>query len=94
MIRLRTKLWVFFVCISLLLYGVAYMLYDNSQRSVEEYNRSFNRFLLLNNVSQQTDHVLDALNLYMNEKEPNHLGAFPRKEREAGSVFEKAEAGD
>lgn len=88
MIRLRTKLWVFFVCISLLLYGVAYMLYDNSQRSVEEYNRSFNRFLLLNNVSQQTDHVLDALNLYMNEKEPNHLGAFQEK-KEKLEAFSK-----
>ncbi|MFC4077012.1 sensor histidine kinase [Salinithrix halophila] len=71
MIRLRTKLWAFFLCVILLLYGVAYVLYDSSQQSVEEYNRNFKRFLLLNDVSQQTDQVLQALNTNLNEKSPN-----------------------
>ncbi|MDR6226862.1 sensor histidine kinase [Desmospora profundinema] len=76
MIRLRTKLWMFFLCMILLLYGVAYVLYNSSQQSVEEYNHQFNRFLLLNDVSQQTDQVLQRLNTYLGEKSPENQSSY------------------
>ncbi|HET7616556.1 MAG TPA: hypothetical protein VFK27_06290, partial [Bacillales bacterium] len=68
MIRIRTKLFLFLLVLVVLLNAVAYLLYQNGQRSISEYNQILNRFYLLNAISQQTTDVYEKLNTYLVEQ--------------------------
>ncbi|HET7627598.1 MAG TPA: sensor histidine kinase [Bacillales bacterium] len=78
MIRIRTKLFLFLLLLAALLNSVAYFLYQNGQRSIDEYNRVLQRFYLLNEVSQQTSAVFEQLNVYLAEQTPEAYGDYLR----------------
>lgn len=81
MIRIRTKLMVFFMALVLLLNGVAYFLYHNGQRSVDQYNHILQRLFLLNEVTQKTDAVYESLNVYIAEQTPEHYRQHLQKRK-------------
>ncbi|HEU5139235.1 MAG TPA: sensor histidine kinase [Bacillales bacterium] len=68
MIRIRTKLLIFLLVLVVLMNGVAFLLYQNNQHSISQYNRILNRFFLLNEVSQRTTDVYEKLNAYLVEQ--------------------------
>ncbi|MGE8203372.1 sensor histidine kinase [Heyndrickxia sp. NPDC080065] len=70
MIRIRTKLLIYFIILVALVNGVAFYLYDSSEKIMEEYHRSFGRFLLLNETAQQTNNVVEKMNAYIVKKDP------------------------
>ncbi|HET7578077.1 MAG TPA: sensor histidine kinase [Bacillales bacterium] len=70
MIHIRTKLLGFLFVIVVLMNSVAYILYQNGQHSIDEYNRILHRFFLLNEVSQKTNDVYESLNSYLVEQTP------------------------
>jgi len=76
MIRIRTKLILYFIILVVLVNGVAFYLYSSSEQIMREYDRSFQRFLLLNEISQQTNTLVEKMNAYIVEKEPVYLRQF------------------
>ncbi|MCM3239963.1 sensor histidine kinase [Heyndrickxia oleronia] len=70
MIRIRTKLLIYFIILVVLVNGVAFFVYDSSEKIMKEYNRSFGRFLLLNEIAQQTNTVVEKMNAYIVKKDP------------------------
>jgi sensor histidine kinase YesM len=81
MIRIRTKLMVFFIVLVLLLNAVAFLLYHNGQKSIDQYNFILQRLYLLNAISQKTDAVYQSLHIYMSEQTPeNHREHLERRQ--------------
>lgn len=76
MIRIRTKLILYFIILVVLVNGVAFYLYSSSEQIMREYDRSFQRFLLLNEISQQTNTLVEKMNAYIVEKDPVYLKEF------------------
>ncbi|KQL52579.1 histidine kinase [Heyndrickxia shackletonii] len=76
MIRIRTKLILYFIILVVLVNGVAFYLYSSSEQILREYDRSFQRFLLLNEISQQTNTLVEKMNAYIVEKDPVYLNEF------------------
>ncbi|MBS4174461.1 sensor histidine kinase [Bacillus sp. FJAT-49736] len=76
MIRIRTKLILYFIILVLLVNGVAFYLYSSSETIMREYDKSFQRFLLLNEISQQTNILVEKMNAYIVEKDPVYLRDF------------------
>lgn len=80
MIRIRTKLMVFFMVLVLLLNAVAFLLYHNGQKSIDQYNYILQRLYLLNEISQKTDAVYQSLHVYISEQTPeNHRTHLQRR---------------
>ncbi|WP_019415782.1 hypothetical protein [Paenisporosarcina sp. TG20] len=79
MIRIRTKLLIYFIIIVVLVNGVAFFLYDSSEDILDEYEASFERFLLLNEISQRTNVMVDYVNAYLVEKDKTYLEEFQRE---------------
>ncbi|MBL4952969.1 histidine kinase [Neobacillus sp. OS1-32] len=69
MMPIRIKLLLFFAVIVMLSTGVVFYLYDSSKNIMNEYNQSFQRFLLLNEISQQTNQTTEAVNAFIVEKD-------------------------
>ncbi len=76
MIRIRTKLILYFIILVVLVNAVAFYLYSSSEQIMREYDRSFQRFLLLNEISQQTNTLVEKMNAYIVEKDPAYLHEF------------------
>jgi len=76
MIRIRTKLMLFFLVIIFLTNAVAYFLFQNGQRSIDQYDQFLQRYFLVNKVSQTTDLVYIKLNDYMVEHSPEYYDAY------------------
>lgn len=70
MIRIRAKLLLFLLVLVLMMNAVAYVLYQNGQQSINQYNAIYNRFYLLNQVSQKTKQVYEVLNSYLEKQTP------------------------
>lgn len=69
MIRIRTKLLLYFAIIALLVNGVVFYLYNSSEYIMDEYDHSFQKFLLLNEISQQTTQMTEDVNAFIVEKD-------------------------
>lgn len=69
MIRIRTKLLLYFAIIVILVNGVVFYLYNSSKDIMDEYDHSFQRFLLLNEISQQTNKMTEFVNAFIVEKD-------------------------
>ncbi len=81
MIRIRTKIFLYFSVFVVLLNGVAFFIYESSENIVSEYDYSFKRLLLLNEISQQTNGMVEHLNAYLVEKEQHYLREYERQSR-------------
>ncbi|MFG6117939.1 MULTISPECIES: sensor histidine kinase [Thalassobacillus] len=71
--RIRTKIMIFVVLLVLLVNGVTFYLYQNSQHTIHKYHDSFQRFIILNQISQETATVYEEMNAYILEKSPEFL---------------------
>jgi sensor histidine kinase YesM len=65
MIHIKTKLMLFFIVLILLLSGLAFLLFQNNSRSIEQYNMVLNRFFLLNEIYQKTTQVNTSIQAYV-----------------------------
>jgi sensor histidine kinase YesM len=63
-----------------LLTSVGFFFYKSSEKLVMEYDDSFERFLLLNNISQRTNLITEKLQGYILDKEETYLKDY-RKEK-------------
>ncbi|MFC7441158.1 sensor histidine kinase [Laceyella putida] len=82
MIRIRTKIMIYSLILVVLLNSVAFFLFHNSQKSIDQYNELLQRFFLLNEVSQHTNNVYQALNAYLVERSPEHLARYKRERQQ------------
>lgn len=92
MIRIRTKLLAFFLVVVVLVNAVAFFLYVNGQRSIEQYNYILQRLYLLNEVSQRTDAVLQSLHVYLSEQTPKHYREHLKTRQALKAVQEKLDS--
>ncbi|GAE29680.1 sensor histidine kinase [Alkalihalobacillus hemicellulosilyticus] len=82
MITIRTKLLLYNMAIVFLLMSVTVFLAFNSNRTVTTYSTSFERFLILNEVSQLTNQSYELLNTYLTERDPVYLSEFEEYQAE------------
>jgi sensor histidine kinase YesM len=78
MIKIRTKLLIYFATLLLIMVAVSLMLYQNNKNAVSEYDDNFRRFLLLNEITQTTNAIYDKLTLYIIEDSPELLKEYTK----------------
>lgn len=78
--RIRSKLLLYFIVLVVLLTSVGLFFYNSSEKLVSEYDNSFERFLLLNDISQRTNLVTEKLHAYILDKDVPYLDQY-RKEK-------------
>lgn len=71
MITIRKKLLLYFLVFVVLFNVVSYSIYASSRQLVNEYHKSFQGFLLLNEISQQSAELYEEVNSYAIERD-NH----------------------
>ncbi|MGG3467568.1 histidine kinase [Neobacillus pocheonensis] len=71
--RIRSKLLLYFIVLVVLLTSVGFFFYNSSEKLVNEYDNSFEQFLLLNNISQKTNLITEKLHAYILEKDESYL---------------------
>jgi sensor histidine kinase YesM len=81
MIKIRTKLLLYFSIFILLLNGIVFFLYHSSEDIVNEYDYSMRRLLLFNEISQRTNQLVEQLNAYLTEKDERYLREYHRQHR-------------
>ena len=79
MIRIRTKMFLYFSVFVVLLNGVAFFIFESSKHIVSEYDYSFKRLLLLNEISQLTNGMVEQLSAYLAEKDERYLEEYNRQ---------------
>lgn len=78
MTSIRNKLLLYFLAFVVLFNLVSYSIYFSSTQFVEEYHGSFERFLLFNEITQQSTQIYEKINAYvveLNRLMMNHLKA-------------------
>ncbi|MFC0559154.1 sensor histidine kinase [Halalkalibacter alkalisediminis] len=73
MIKIRTKLLIYFVTLLFITITVTFSLYQNNRNTVNAYDENFRRFLLLNEITQTTNAIYEKLTLYIIEDSPDLL---------------------
>ena len=73
MITIRKKLLLYFLVFVVLFNVVSYSIYASSGQLVNEYHKSFQGFLLLNEISQQSAALYEGVNSYAIEREKSSL---------------------
>ena len=81
-VRIQTKLLLYFIVLVVLLSSITLFMYNNSEKIIAEYDNSFSRFLILNDISQQTNLVIEKLNGYVIEKDESFLHDYDREKRQ------------
>lgn len=76
MTSIRNKLLLYFLAFVLLFNVVSYSIYFSSSQMVSEYHGSFERFLLFNEISQQSTQVYEKINAYVVEKDPKFIDEY------------------
>lgn len=74
--RIKSKLLLYFIVLVVLLTSVGFFFYKSSENLVNEYDDSFERFLLLNDISQRTTVITENLNGYLVDKESTYLKEY------------------
>ena len=77
--RIRSKLLLYFIVLVVLLSSVGFFFYNSSEKLVTEYDDSFERFLLLNDISQRTNLMTEKLHAYILDKQPSYLRDFQKE---------------
>lgn len=76
MTSIRTKLLVYFLAFVFLFNIVSYSIYLSSSQIVSEYHGSFERFLLFNEITQQSTQIYEKINAYVVEKDEAYLKEY------------------
>ena len=71
--RIRSKLLVYFIVLVGLLTSIGLFFYNSSEKLVVEYDNSFERFLLLNDISQRTNVITEKMHAYILDKDEKYL---------------------
>jgi sensor histidine kinase YesM len=77
--RIRSKLLLYFIVLVVLLSTVGLIFYNSSEKLVVEYDDSFERFLLLNDISQRTNLISEKLRGYIVDKESSYLKDYKQE---------------
>ncbi|MFJ7727427.1 sensor histidine kinase [Neobacillus sp. NPDC097160] len=77
--RIRSKLLLYFIVLVVLLTTVGFIFYNSSEKLVTEYDGSFERFLLLNDISQRTNLLTEKLHAYILDKDESYLKDYRRE---------------
>ncbi|WP_040205193.1 sensor histidine kinase [Neobacillus jeddahensis] len=77
--RIKSKLLLYFIVLVVLLTTVGFIFYNSSEKLVTEYDESFERFLLLNDISQRSNLLTEKLHGYILDKENSHLKDYRRE---------------
>lgn len=78
---IQSKLLAFFLALLLLLSGVFALLHYGTQRSIALYDTIVQLFLLVNEISQRTQLLMQALNAYLVDKSPHILREYEQHKR-------------
>ncbi|MCM3767803.1 sensor histidine kinase [Neobacillus niacini] len=79
---IRTKIIVYSMVLVLLINLVALTLFQNSQKSVDEYNTILQRFFLLNEISVSTKAVYDSLDAYLLDNSMKKMDRYTYERQE------------
>lgn len=77
--RIKSKLLLYFIVLVVLLTSVGFFFYNSSEKLVIEYDRSFERFLLLNDISKRTNLITENLRGYLLDKETSYLKDYKKE---------------
>ncbi|MEH7375886.1 sensor histidine kinase [Neobacillus drentensis] len=77
--RIKSKLLLYFVVLVVLLTSVGFFFYNSSEKLVVEYEDSFERFLLLNDISKRTNLITENLRGYLLDKETSYLKDYKKQ---------------
>lgn len=77
--RIRSKLLLYFIVLVVLLTSVGFIFYNSSEKLVNEYDDSFERFLLLNDISQRTNRMTEKLHAYILDREGQYLTEYKKE---------------
>lgn len=77
--KIRSKLLFYFIVLVVLLTSVGFFFYKSSENLVIEYDDSFERFLLLNDISQRTNLITEKLQGYILDKESSYLKDYQKE---------------
>lgn len=76
MTSIRNKLLLYFLAFVVLFNLVSYSIYFSSTQFVEEYHGSFERFLLFNEITQQSTQIYEKINAYVVEKDMMYVDEY------------------
>ncbi|KKI89745.1 histidine kinase [Bacillus sp. SA1-12] len=76
MTKIRNKLLLYFLAFVVLFNIVSYSVYFSSSKMVSEYHSSFERFLLFNEITQQSTQIYEKINAYVVEKNPAFIEEY------------------
>jgi sensor histidine kinase YesM len=97
MTKIRNKLLVYFLAFVVLFNIVSYSIYLSSSQIVSEYHGSFERFLLFNEITQQSSQIYEKINSYVVEKDPAFIEEYEdikkRLQENNASLTEEAMTG-
>jgi sensor histidine kinase YesM len=85
-VSIRTKIIVYSMVLVLLINSVAYFLFQNSQKSGEEYNAILQRFFLLNDLSISTKAVYESIDDYLLDHSSDRLGSYSSEREKLKSL--------
>ena len=89
MIRIRTKLLLFFLFLIIVLNSIAYFLYKNEQDSIKQYDQFLSSFFLLNQVSQHTDTLYQSLETYLNGQSNADYNVYLEQRKQLKALQQK-----
>lgn len=77
--RIRSKLLLYFIVLVVLLSSVGFFYFKSNEKLVNEYDDGFERFLLLNDISQRTNFISKKLHAYILDKEELYLADYQKE---------------
>ncbi|MEH7073110.1 sensor histidine kinase [Neobacillus drentensis] len=77
--KIRSKLLLYFIVLVVLLTSVGFFFYKSSEKLMIEYDDSFERFLLLNDISKRTNLISENLRGYLLDKETSYLKDYKKE---------------
>jgi sensor histidine kinase YesM len=77
--KIKSKLLLYFIVLVVLLSSVGFFFYKSSEKLVIEYDNSFERFLLLNDISKRTNLISENLRGYLLDKETSYLKDYKKE---------------
>lgn len=76
---IRGKLFIYFFVFVVLFQMTAILIYVSSNRLMKQYDDSFQRFLLLNSISQKTEQLYDETKIYVLEPSEENADNYYEK---------------
>ncbi|WP_163538748.1 sensor histidine kinase [Gracilibacillus sp. YIM 98692] len=91
MIKIRTKLLLYFAAILLLVIGIFLVREQSSQTMINLHDESSDQYFLLNEITNVTDQTYQSLRIYVHEPIPRNLNAYLEDKQELLALQEHFE---